>query len=151
LALACGCAHRGDVTKERKALMDSDTQFARDTAQRGVEGWVSWFTEDGTMYPPAREAIRGREAIREEMGDLHDPRSGQGGVRLEWQPNPVRGERSRRPGMDDGHLQPRDDGGMRQGRYITIWRKQADGSWKVWADLGNLGQVRPMPPQQPPG
>ena len=24
-----------------------------------------------------------------------------------------------------------------RGRYVTVWRKQADGSWKVALDLGN--------------
>lgn len=149
VALLCGCAHRVDVAKERKALMDADTQFARDTAERGVEGWVSWFTDDGTMYPPARDAIEGRAAIREQMGDLYDPRSGQGGLRLDWQPIRAEVSESGELGWTTGTSKLVTTGGMRQGRYITVWRKQADGSWKVWADLGNLGQLNPT--QRPPG
>jgi ketosteroid isomerase-like protein len=149
LLLACGCAHRVDVAKERKALMDADTQFARDTAERGVEGWVSWFTDDGTMYPPARDAIEGRAAIREQMGDLYDPRSGQGGLRLDWQPIRAEVSESGELGWTTGTSKLVTTAGMRQGRYITVWRKQADGSWKVWADLGNLGQLNPT--QRPPG
>jgi ketosteroid isomerase-like protein len=149
VALLCGCAHRVDVAKERKALMDADTQFARDTAERGVEGWVSWFTDDGTMYPPARDAIEGRAAIREQMVDLHDPRSGQGGLRLDWQPIRAEVSESGELGWTTGTSKVVTNAGMRQGRYITVWRKQADGSWKVWADLGNLGQLNPT--QRPPG
>jgi len=149
VALLCGCAHRVDVAKERKALMDADTQFARDTAERGVEGWVSWFTDDGTMYPPARDAIEGRAAIREQMGDLYDPRSGQGGLRLDWQPIRAEVSESGELGWTTGTSKVVTTAGMRQGRYITVWRKQADGSWKVWADLGNLGQLNPT--QRPPG
>jgi ketosteroid isomerase-like protein len=151
LLLACGCAHGVDVTKERKALIDADTQFARDTAQRGVEGWVSWFTEDGTMYPAARDPIQGRRAIREEMDDLHDPRSGRGGVHLEWQPVRAEVSESGELGWTTGTSRLMTARGMRQGRYITVWRKQADGNWKVWADLGNLGQLDPASPQRPPG
>ena len=149
VALLCGCAHRVDVAKERKALMDADTQFARDTAERGVEGWVSWFTDDGTMYPPARDAIEGRAAIREQMGDLYDPRSGQGGLRLDWQPIRAEVSESGELGWTTGTSKVVTTAGMRQGRYITVWRKQADGNWKVWADLGNLGQLNPT--QRPPG
>ncbi|MFL5278887.1 MAG: YybH family protein [Myxococcales bacterium] len=137
------------MAKERKALMDADTQFARDTAERGVEGWVSWFTDDGTMYPPARDAIEGRAAIREQMGDLYDPRSGQGGLRLDWQPIRAEVSESGELGWTTGTSKVVTTAGMRQGRYITVWRKQADGSWKVWADLGNLGQLNPT--QRPPG
>ncbi|MFL5251245.1 MAG: YybH family protein [Myxococcales bacterium] len=137
------------MAKVRKALMDADTQFARDTAERGVEGWVSWFTDDGTMYPPARDAIEGRAAIREQMGDLYDPRSGQGGLRLDWQPIRAEVSESGELGWTTGTSKVVTTAGMRQGRYITVWRKQADGSWKVWADLGDLGQLNPT--QRPPG
>jgi len=29
------------------------------------------------------------------------------------------------------------------GRYITIWRKQADGQWKVALDAGRMSRPRP--------
>jgi ketosteroid isomerase-like protein len=32
----------------------------------------------------------------------------------------------------------------REGRYLTIWRKQKDGSWKVEIDHGSGGQPRPV-------
>jgi len=41
--------------------------------------------------------------------------------------------------------------GERRGKYITIWRKQADGRWKVAADLGNQGPLAPPSGQKPPG
>ena len=25
------------------------------------------------------------------------------------------------------------------GHYVTLWRRQADGGWKIWADLGVPG------------
>ena len=25
------------------------------------------------------------------------------------------------------------------GRYVTVWHRQADGSWKIWADMGVPG------------
>src|SRR4051812_49971440 len=124
VAVLCGCAHRADVAKERKALMDADTQFARDTAERGVEGWVSWFTDDGTMYPPARDAIEGRAAIREQMGDLYDPRSGQGGLRLDWQPIRAEGSEFGGVGWETGKSQVVMTAGMRQGPLITAWARQ---------------------------
>src|SRR4051812_39358497 len=121
VALLCGCAHRVDVAKERKALMDADTQFARDTAERGVEGWVSWFTDDGTMYPPARDAIEGRAAIREQMGDLYDPRSGQGGLRLDWQPIRAEGRGSGGVGWRTGAAKGVRRGGGGAGGVSTPW------------------------------
>src|SRR2546430_15234434 len=75
--LSCACAHgKLDGVRERKALMDADAQFARETAERGVEAWAAWFAEDGAMYPARIDPAQGRAAIRELMSDLYDPRSG---------------------------------------------------------------------------
>jgi len=153
--LFCGsCAHGVDVARERKALMDADAQFARETGERGVEAWVSWFMEDGTMYPPT-EPIRGRNAIREAMDGLYDPRSGKGELRLTWQPDRAEVSQSGELGWTTGTSRALSPRGERHGRYITIWRKQPDGSWKVSADLGNQGPLAPAAggasEQKPPG
>jgi ketosteroid isomerase-like protein len=26
--------------------------------------------------------------------------------------------------------------GQLGGRYVTLWRRQPDGGWKIWADIG---------------
>ncbi len=49
--LASGCAQRVNVEAERAALRQADIEFAKATAARGVEGWVSYFAEDGSMFP----------------------------------------------------------------------------------------------------
>jgi ketosteroid isomerase-like protein len=151
-ALLCACAQRPEVARGRQALMDADAHFARDTAQRGVEGWVSWFAEDGTMYPPS-EPIRGRQAIREAMDGLYDPRTGKGDLRLTWQPDRAEASQSGELGWTTGTSLAVGPRGERHGRYITIWRKQADGTWKVSADLGNQGPLAPaaQPSEKPPG
>jgi ketosteroid isomerase-like protein len=167
---SCACAHRVDVVHERQALLDADAQFARDSAARGVEAWTSWFAENGTMYPPTIAPIEGRQAIREAMDDLYDPRTGKGDFRLEWAPIRAEVSESGELGWTTGTSRAIRAQGERRGRYITIWRKQSDGSWKVSADLGNQGPLtsaaasglrqspaEPAPPpavpagQKPPG
>jgi len=152
-ALLCACAHGIDVARERDALLDADAQFARDTAERGVEAWATWFVEDGTMYPPTIAPIQGRQAIREAMDDLYDPRTGKGELRLEWEPIRAEVSESGELGWTTGTSRAVRAQGVRRGRYITIWRKQADGTWKVTADLGNQGPVAPALPagEKPPG
>jgi ketosteroid isomerase-like protein len=151
--LSGACAHRIDAARERKALLDADRQFARETAERGVEAWAAWFTEDGTMYPARIDPVQGRAAIRELMSDLHDPRSDRGVLRLEWQPARAEVSESGELGWTTGTSRAVTPDGERRGKYITIWHKQADGSWKVAADLGNQGPLAPAGPagQKPPG
>jgi ketosteroid isomerase-like protein len=154
LLLSCACAH-GDVLRERKALLDADARFARETAERGVEAWAAWFTEDGTMYPARIDPVQGRAAIRELMSDLFDPRTGRGALRLDWQPTRAEVSESGELGWTTGTSRALTPDGERRGKYITIWHKQADGSWKVAADLGNQGPLAPPPAgpagQKPPG
>lgn len=149
LPMLSGCAHGSDLARERKALMDADARFARETAERGVEAWTSWFADDGTMYPATRPPIEGRAAIQEAMSDLYDRRTGTGDLLLEWEPIRAEVSESGELGWTTGTSRAVTSQGERRGRYITIWRKQADGSWKVAADLGNQGPL--VPSQKPPG
>jgi ketosteroid isomerase-like protein len=169
-ALLLACAHGPDVARERKTLLDADARFARETAERGVEAWAAWFTEDGTMYPARIDPVQGRAAIRELMSDLYDPRTARGTLRLEWQPTRAEVSESGELGWTTGISRALTPDGERRGKYISIWHKQADGSWKVAADLGNQGpltnvaasvlrpsRAEPAPPpaglagQKPPG
>jgi len=37
-----------------------------------------------------------------------------------------------------------------KGKYVTVWKKQADGSWKVAADIDNRDAAPAPPPPAPP-
>jgi ketosteroid isomerase-like protein len=123
------------------ALEQADLQFNAATAARGVAGWSDWFDEHGGMWrgDGAGERIEGRSAIREHMGSvLSRP-----GFRLDWRPLAS--------GLADGgelgytvgsyqRLQLGKDGKRElrgKGAYVTIWKRQADGSWRVLFDTGD--------------
>lgn len=119
-----------------QVLMQADLEFARDTKERGVDGWVSWFAEDGAQLVPGREA-RGHEAIREIMTPAFaEPHSS-----LRWEPTFADIAESGDMGYTIGRYRSRrvDENGKqidRTGTYTSIWRKNADGQWKVVLDSG---------------
>jgi len=118
-------------------LMEADRAFAAAVAAGGTEAWVSWFAEDGAQIQPGSGEIRGRDAIRELMAGLDDP-----AFSLTWEPRRADIAASGDLGWTTGSYLSRGvgaDGKPRQaqGRYVTIWRKQPDGAWKVVMDLGN--------------
>ncbi len=129
LAAAPAAAQSGGV------LMDADRAFARAVATGRLEAWVSFFADSGTMFRPGGQVV-GPAAIREWMG----PAFADTTFRLVW--DPVRAHVAGDLGYTIGRWESRRvgaDGGERRqtGSYVTIWRRQADGAWKIVVDIGN--------------
>jgi len=119
-----------------EALMKADEEFDRVTAEKGIDGWVSFFAEDGMQLTPEGN-IKGHAAIREYMG----PAFARPGFSLRWKPVSADIASSGDLGYTTGTYESRgtDAQGkpvVRTGRYVSIWKKQKDGSWKVVLDTG---------------
>ncbi len=119
-------------------LMDLDREFASATAERGAEGWASYFASDGRMYQRVG-IVSGREAIQDAMAPAFaDPNR-----MLRWEPDSAFVAASGDLGYTLGRwrLVQRGAGGsdtvLSRGNYVTIWELQDDGSWKVALDIGN--------------
>lgn len=127
-----------DVATGRTALLERDRAFNRETAERGVEAWVSFFAEDGAMIQAGVGEIRGHDAIREAMVGV----LGEEGTVLVWEPLRAEVAASGELGYTVGRYEysapgPEDEPLMQQGLYVTIWQKDAAGQWKVALDIGN--------------
>lgn len=128
------CASTG-FADDREVLLDLDREFERATAEHGVDGWVRFFAENGSMLPSGDMPIVGLEAIRQAMAELNE------GLVLRWKPERAEILIPDALGYTVGSYEQRvagEDGGdvVSRGRYVTIWRKQEDGSWRVVFDTG---------------
>jgi ketosteroid isomerase-like protein len=123
-------------TDAAQHLMQVDRDFDAATARQGLDGWVSYFAEDGIMMPTGSDMVVGAKAIREyESKAFAVP-----GFALRWEPVEagVSGDlgytyglfKSARNGADGNQV-------FSYGKYVTIWRKQRDKSWRVALDIGN--------------
>ena len=123
---------------DRLALFRADSLFAYETAERGADGWAAHFLADGMMYPSSGR-IDGQEQIREFMAPALTP----DGPSLEWTPtDAVVGA-----GGDMGYTLGRwvsrvttpegSDSTVASGHYVTIWRRDSLGVWRVAVDIGN--------------
>ncbi len=116
-------------------LFDLEARFAKDTKERGGAGFASWFAEDGVALGNGRPPVIGRVAIEKSANWLAKD------YQLTWTPTDAQMGPSGDMGYTWGHFEGRskDANGnpvLTSGRYMTIWRKQADGSWKVVLDAG---------------
>lgn len=158
VTLAAGCrAASSDAPQTASAsdaLLAADRAFDGATAARGAAGWGSFFAPDGIMVPPAGELPKGGPAEAEAAmrGLFVDRKS-----TLHWQPErawiAASGDLGFTVGTYELHTAGADGQAIVQtGRYLTAWRKQADGSWKVAADIGNVARPAPTPsPAAKPG
>ncbi len=131
-----GCQAKRNGAGAAVAIRNADLAFARATAERGVDGWVGYFADSGVMVIPGRNVV-GRSAIRELMApELADTTEA-----FTWRPVSVEVSSSGNLGYSIGRWDrtPRlaTGGPARHGSYVTIWRKQGDGTWKVVLDIGN--------------
>ncbi len=124
-----------DIEAERKLLLDRDYEFARTSVKKGPAAAFNLYLADNAMQlPEGSLPIYGRTAIYETMkGDHYD---------LLWTPVKAEVARSGELGWTWGKyvVVVRNDDGTETkmfGKYLNIWRKQADGKWKVIVDMGN--------------
>ena len=138
LVLAWGCApslHTRDVAETRAALQDADRAFNRATARQRALGWMQFMAPDGALIRPAGTitGAAAREAVTRMFADTS--------FTLTWEPLQADAGASGDLGYTVGHWEAhfrnaQGAPGTSTGRYLTIWKQQADRSWKVVQDIG---------------
>lgn len=123
------------VTPGKTLLFDLEARFAKDVLARGGAGFADWFAEDGVALGNGAAPVVGRVAIAKSAN--WSPKVYQ----LIWTPTDATMGPSGDMGYTWGHYEghSKDAAGnpvVTSGRYITVWRKQPDGSWKVILDAG---------------
>jgi len=116
-------------------LFDLEARFAKDVLARGGAAFADWFAEDGVALGNAAAPLIGKVAIAKSAN--WDPKVYQ----LTWTPTDAMmgpsGDMGYTWGHFEGHSKYANGGPITvTGRYITVWRKQADGNWKVVLDAG---------------
>lgn len=120
------------------SLMKAEADFNKAAAERGAEGFVSFFAADASILPAKGPAVTGIERIRE----FYTRVFASPGFSLQWKPQKAEVSRSGDLGYTWGTYERRRQGAdgkpvLETGKYMTVWKKQPDGSWKAVADMGN--------------
>jgi ketosteroid isomerase-like protein len=138
LLLVISCRPAPDLEAARLSLMEADRVFARAVAERRLEAWVEAFDTTGIQMRPNLPFTPGHDEIRR----LMTPAFADTSWHLSWEPRLAFVSASADLGYTLGTYRSvrRDSTGQERsgtGKYVTIWRKQSDGRWKVVFDGGN--------------
>ena len=114
-------------------LMELEGRFAQAVATGGGKAFSSWFADDAVTLNNGKPAVLGRASIAAQA--TWDPKVYQ----LTWVPEGAQMGPSNDMGFTWGHYEGRstDKNGqpvLTSGRYFTVWKKLADGNWKVALD-----------------
>lgn len=119
-------------------LEQLEARFAADTAKGGGKAFAAWFAPDAVTLANGKAPVIGHDAIA--AGATWTPE----GYQLTWTPEGARMAAGGDMGFTWGHYQgvatDREGNTVKtSGRYMTVWKKQPDGAWKVELDASNEG------------
>jgi ketosteroid isomerase-like protein len=129
------------VSASPKATADKlkqlEAEFMKASAEKGSQGYMSYYAEDAVEVPNGALIITGKANIAQGMGFLDDKNN-----QLIW--TPVGGDISASAdlgytyGNYEFHSKSKEGQAVVEyGKYTSIWKLQKDGRWKVVLDMGN--------------
>jgi len=123
---------------DSSTLLSTDQAFAQLSADSGaVKAFGDYLAVDAVQMPNGAAPIIGRDSILAAMNLGSE-------YMLLWDPKRAEvaesGELGWTWGVYQVHVPTGDSTEITStGKYLNIWRKQDDGSWKVMVDMGNAG------------
>ncbi|HEY7461169.1 MAG TPA: DUF4440 domain-containing protein [Gemmatimonadota bacterium] len=146
--LLVGCGASVNLEAEKAAVKQADADFSKTSESRDFQAFLTFVSDSATFYSNGGRILRGKQEVGEQWKPLFDP----AGPALAWQPTDSDVASSGDLGYSRGVWKISQDGpeGRREGtgKYVTIWRKEADGKWRVVVDIGNPDE-QPAPEPAP--
>lgn len=118
------------LAPDLQAMVETERAFAHTATEKGIrDSFLAYIADDGILFRPT--AVNGKQFLEKQQ-----PRPGY----LTWQPAYADIAGAGDMGMTTGPWQFRAKGAEDKpaafGNFMTVWRKQADGSWKFAIDFG---------------
>ena len=156
-----GCTS-GNASRDREALKTLDREWAASISN--MDKFMTYYAPDATVYPPGMPLATGSGPIREMLTKMGSAP----GFSLTFEPTKSDVSTAGDVGYTSGTYKSTMSGATEEGKYVTVWKKQSNGDWKVMEDIfnSNSGDVSatahvmveaasikwgPPPPSLPPG
>ena len=150
MTLACQTQTASDTrATDESALRNLDDQWSKAAGAKDVDKTVSYYAGDAIVMPPNSPMATGKEPIRAIWKGMLGAPGFSGG----WKSTKVEVARSGDLGYvvgtyefteNDAAGKPMTD----RGKYVEVWKKQADGNWKCVADIFNSDLPLAAPPEK---
>lgn len=124
--------------KIEQAVRDLDAQWSKAAETRDLDKLLSFYSNDAMVLPAHNSIATTRDSIQSIFKNL----LAVPGINLSWKATKVDVAASGEIAYTVGTylLTAPDDTGKTttdRGKYVAVWKKQPDGSWKVATDIWN--------------
>jgi len=137
IILACS-EQQVDTKAEGEKLMEISRQWSTSASTDNIEKTLGYWADDAIVMSPGEPQHKGKEAIRAMVeGTSKVP-----GFKISWEPLSVEVSKSGDMAymVEQNQITVNDSLGHPITQYnkgVTVWKKQADGSWKNVIDIFN--------------
>jgi ketosteroid isomerase-like protein len=131
LALALASAARAETQEQlTQQVRDAENGFAATMAARDYKAFATFIAQDAVFFGGDGKGIRGKAAVVDGWKGLYEKPD----APFSWRSEDVQVLDSGKLAHSSGPVfNPK---GERVGTFNSIWRREADGSWKVVFDKG---------------
>ncbi len=126
------------LEEARRAVIAAERAFAKSMADRDVEAFASWLSEEAIFFT-GPTPLRGKAAVLSWWSRYFASKE----APFSWEPDQVEVIASGTLALSTGPV--RDPAGNVTGRFNSIWRLEAPGRWRVLFDKGSASQAPSKP------
>jgi ketosteroid isomerase-like protein len=131
-----GAASAAEPSTIEQTIRDLDDQWSKAAGAKDVDKTVSYYSEDAVVMPPNAASATTEEAIRKIWKDLLTD------AKISWKTKKVEVAQSGDLAFSSGTYEvtlndPTGKTVNDRGKYVEVWKKQANGMWKCGTDIWN--------------
>lgn len=139
VAVAITSARAADMDSKAQALVKLDDEWSKTAATKDAHKVASFYAENALAYPPNDVLAHGRDAAEKVWAAYFGAAPD---FKISWKTTHAEISKSGDLGYTTGTYQDSftgADGKMvnEVGKYVCVWARQKDGSWKAIHDIWN--------------
>ncbi len=124
------------LSADEQKLRDLDAQWSAAAVKKDVAATVVFYADDAVLCPPNEASVTTKDAVRKAWEELLEAP----GAAIKWTSAKVEVAKSGEIGYVRGTYEqtmnnPGGEPVTERGKYVEIFKKQADGSWKCAVDI----------------
>jgi uncharacterized protein (TIGR02246 family) len=139
-----------DEAAVRKAIAAADSEFAVAFNKGDAATAASFYTDDAVSRPPNQEPESGRAAIEQGNAGMFKAVGKINDFKIEQKDLDIFADHAVEIGSYSFSFTPAGAKAAQKdhGSFLNYWKKQPDGSWKIYRDI--IVSSEPLPGQGPP-